>query len=55
MASTFFLDNFGTAKHIVVAGLYVHDVNGINGNGDNAKDNGGIIFPHQWPDHAEPL
>ncbi len=39
-----FLDNFGTATHIVVAGLYVHDVNGINGNGDNAKDNGGIIF-----------
>jgi hypothetical protein len=39
-----FLDNFGTAKHIVIAGLYIHDVNGINGNGDNAKDNGGIIF-----------
>jgi hypothetical protein len=39
-----FLDNFGTAKHIVIAGLYVHDVNGINGGGDNAKDNGGIIF-----------
>lgn len=38
------LDNFGTAKHIVVAGLYIHDVNGINGNGNNAKDNGGIIF-----------
>ncbi len=39
-----FLDNFGTANHIVVADLYIHDVNGINGNGDNAKDNGGIIF-----------
>ncbi len=39
-----FLDNFGTAKHIIVAGLYIHDVNGVNGNGDNAKDNGGIIF-----------
>ncbi len=39
-----FLDNFGTAKHIVVAGLYIHDVNGVNGNGDNSKDNGGIIF-----------
>jgi hypothetical protein len=39
-----FLDNFGTAKHIVVAGLYVHDVNGDNGTGDNGKDNGGIIF-----------
>jgi len=39
-----FLNNFGTAKHIVVAGLYIHDVNGVNGNGDNAKDNGGIIF-----------
>ena len=39
-----FLDNFGTARHIVIAGLYIHNVNGINGNGDNAKDNGGIIF-----------
>ncbi|HMC62555.1 MAG TPA: hypothetical protein VKJ01_25390 [Candidatus Solibacter sp.] len=39
-----FLDNFGTAKHVIVSGLYVHDVNGTNGNGDNAKDNGGIIF-----------
>lgn len=39
-----FLDNFGTAKHITIAGLYIHDVNGMNGNGDNAKDNGGIIF-----------
>jgi hypothetical protein len=39
-----FLDNFGTASHIVVAGLYVHDVNGDNGNGDSGKDNGGIIF-----------
>jgi hypothetical protein len=39
-----FIDNFGTAEHIVVAGLYIHDVNGVNGNGDNAKDNGGIIF-----------
>ena len=39
-----FIDNFGTAKHIIVAGLYVHDVNGDNGNGDNGKDNGGIIF-----------
>jgi hypothetical protein len=34
------LDNFGTAKHIVVAGLYIHDVNGTN----KRKDNGGIIF-----------
>lgn len=39
-----FLDNFGTATHTIVAGLYIHDVNGVNGNGDNAKDNGGIIF-----------
>jgi hypothetical protein len=38
------LDNFGTAKHVVIAGLYIHDVNGSNGNGDKAKDNGGIIF-----------
>ena len=35
-----FLDNFGTGKHIIVSGLYVHDVNGSNQN----KDNGGIIF-----------
>ncbi|MEI9970844.1 MAG: hypothetical protein WDO73_01650 [Ignavibacteriota bacterium] len=35
-----FLDNFGTAKHIIVAGLYIHDVNGSN----EKKDNGGIIF-----------
>jgi hypothetical protein len=35
-----FLDNFGTASHIVVAGLYIHDVNGTN----DKKDNGGIIF-----------
>ncbi len=34
-----FLDNFGTAQHIVISGLYIHDVNG-----DNAKANGGIIF-----------
>ncbi len=39
-----FLDNFGTAQHIVIAGLYIHDVNGVNGTGDNSKDNGGIIF-----------
>jgi hypothetical protein len=35
-----FADNFGTAKHIVVAGMYVHDVNGTN----QRKDVGGIIF-----------
>jgi hypothetical protein len=35
-----FLDNFGTARHIVVSGLYIHDVNGTN----EKKDNGGIIF-----------
>ena len=35
-----FLDNFGTARHIVLAGLYIHDVNGTN----EKKDNGGIIF-----------
>jgi hypothetical protein len=39
-----FLDNFGTAKHIVIAGLYIHDVNGSNGDGNNGKDNGGIIL-----------
>jgi hypothetical protein len=35
-----FLDNFGTARHIVVSNLYIHDVNGTN----QRKDNGGIIF-----------
>ena len=35
-----FLDNFGTGRHIVVSGLYIHDVNGTN----EKKDNGGIIF-----------
>jgi hypothetical protein len=35
-----FADNFGVARHIVIAGLYVHDVNGDN----TKKDNGGIIF-----------
>jgi len=35
-----FLDNFGAARHIVVSGLYIHDVNGSN----QRKDNGGIIF-----------
>jgi len=34
------LDNFGTAKNIVVAELFIHDVNGSN----QRKDNGGIIF-----------
>jgi hypothetical protein len=34
------LDNFGTATHIVIEGLYIHDVNGTN----ERKDNGGIIF-----------
>jgi hypothetical protein len=39
------LDNFGTAQHIVVAGLYIHDVNGTN----EKKDNGGIIFSTNGP------
>ena len=34
------LDNFGTARHIVLSGLYIHDVNGTN----TRKDDGGIIF-----------
>lgn len=34
------LDNYGTAHHIVLADLYVHDVNGT----DARKDNGGILF-----------
>jgi hypothetical protein len=34
------LDNFGTARHIVVDDLYVHDVNGT----EAKKDNGGIVF-----------
>ena len=39
------LDNFGTAQHIVVAGLYIHDVNGTN----EKKDNGGIVFSTNGP------
>jgi hypothetical protein len=39
-----FLDNYGTARHVVVSGLYIHDVNGTNGVGGRHKDNGGIIF-----------
>jgi hypothetical protein len=35
-----FANNFGVAQHIVIAGLYIHDVNGTN----EKKDNGGIIF-----------
>lgn len=35
-----FADNFGVARDIVIAGLYIHDVNGTN----ERKDNGGIIF-----------
>ncbi len=35
------LDNFGTARHIVIADLYIHDVNGIN---EGKWDNGGIIY-----------
>lgn len=34
------LDNFGTARHIAVSDLFIHDVNGDNG----PKDNGGIIW-----------
>ncbi len=34
------LEDFGTAHHIVLADLYVHDVNGA----DARKDNGGILF-----------
>ena len=39
-----FLDDFGTATHIVIADLYIHDVNGTNAK----KDNGGIIFRTHW-------
>lgn len=39
------LENFGTATHIVVAGLYIHDVNGAN----DRKDNGGIVFRTTGP------
>ena len=34
------LDNYGTAHHIVIADLYIHDVNGT----EQIKDNGGIVF-----------
>jgi hypothetical protein len=33
-------DNIGTLHGIVVAGLYIHDINGTN----ERKDNGGILF-----------
>lgn len=33
-------NNCGTAHHVVVADLYIHDVNGTN----QRKDNGGIVF-----------
>ena len=46
-----FLDNFGTAKHIVVSGLYVHDVNGTN----QKKDTGGIIFRTNGKQDPKPL
>lgn len=39
------LDNFGTARHIVIGGLYIHDINGTN----EKKDNGGIIFSTNGP------
>lgn len=39
------LDNFGTATHIVIDHLYIHDVNGTN----EKKDNGGIIFSTNGP------
>ena len=34
------LDNYGVGKHIVIAGLYIHDVTGT----ERQKGNGGIIF-----------
>lgn len=40
-----FLEDFGTSKHIVIADLYIHDVNGTN----ERKDNGGIIFRTKGP------
>jgi hypothetical protein len=33
-------DNFGTAHHVVVSDLYIHDVNGTN----DRKETGGILF-----------
>jgi hypothetical protein len=39
-----FLDNYGTAGHVVVSDLYIHDVNGTNGIEHSHKDNGGIVF-----------
>jgi hypothetical protein len=39
------LENFGTATHIVIAGLYIHDISGTN----EKKDNGGIIFSTNGP------
>jgi hypothetical protein len=39
-----FLENYGTCRHIVISGLYIHDVNGTNGVAHSQKDNGGIVF-----------
>jgi hypothetical protein len=33
-------DNYGTAHHVILGDLYIHDVNGT----DERKDNGGIVF-----------
>jgi hypothetical protein len=38
------LDNYGTAHHIVIADLYVHDVNGADSGANAPKDTGGILF-----------
>jgi hypothetical protein len=38
------LDDYGTAHHIVLADLYVHDVNGADSKADAPKDTGGILF-----------
>jgi hypothetical protein len=38
------LDDYGTAHHIVLADLYVHDVNGASSNAEAPKDTGGILF-----------
>ena len=46
-----FLDNFGDARHIVLAGLYIHHISGDN----RRKDNGGIVIRTQRRPEAQPV
>lgn len=45
------LDDFGVAQHVVVSGLFVHDVNGTN----KQKDSGRHHLPDNREEDAEPF